>query len=85
MIHPTAKASREPIAAAFSSQYDKRGWGTEGSNPSLPSGESAANLTLSDASPPSAVVICRRPKTCTERKFISIVSEPPRAGYLSAR
>jgi hypothetical protein len=27
MIHPTAKASREPIAAAFSSQYDKRGGG----------------------------------------------------------
>ena len=45
MIHPTAKASREPIAAAFSSQYDKRGWGTEDSNPSLPTGESGANLT----------------------------------------
>jgi len=42
MIHPTAKASREPIAAAFSSQYDKRGWGTEGSNPSLSSGESVS-------------------------------------------
>ena len=45
MIHPTAKASREPIAAAFSSQYDKRGWATEGSNPSLSTGESRANLT----------------------------------------
>jgi hypothetical protein len=45
MIHPTAKASREPIAAAFSSQYDKRGWGTEGSNPSLSRLESIANLT----------------------------------------
>jgi hypothetical protein len=45
MIHPTAKASREPIAAAFSSQYDKRGWGTEDSNPSLSTGESGANLT----------------------------------------
>jgi hypothetical protein len=43
MIHPTAKASWEPIAAAFSSQYDKRGWGTEGSNPSLSSGESSTN------------------------------------------
>jgi hypothetical protein len=33
----------EPIAAAFSSQYGKRGWGTEGSNPSLSSGESSTN------------------------------------------
>ena len=69
MIHPTAKASREPIAAAFSSQYDKRGWGTEGSNPSLSSGESPANLNTSIRVDPG------RPILAPKKRLVSIPAE----------
>jgi hypothetical protein len=80
MIHPTAKASREPIAAAFSSQYDKRGWGTEGSNPSLSTGESTIPLALGDGIDPPALDLIGRPRSLNSGLDSRAGARAPREG-----